>query len=94
MALTTYGIRLRIRPDTSGNKPRKAYTVLYRADSAVAAKTEIVRSWGTAEWTYDDTMPLSAGHKFYWLRTEYPGMISSSYTGYVDCYPTDLGVEV
>ena len=94
MADTTYGIRLRITPDQGGTNPFKTYTVLYRADTALGSKTEVARQLSVNEWTFDDTLPLNAGRKYYWIRSEVGTYTESSYIGPVDCEPTDIGTII
>jgi hypothetical protein len=94
MADTTYGVRIRCTPDTSGNNLPIGSTVLYSSPTAVGTtKTELGRQRGTAVGYFDDTRPISSGKLYYWLRHEQPGMTDSAFIGPVDAEPTDLQVE-
>jgi len=90
----TYGVRLRIRPDTSGANSASTATVLYRATSSGGTYAEVARVNGAAEWVYDDTLPLGSGKKYYKIRSEALRMTESAWVGPVDAEPIDLDTAI
>ena len=87
---STYGIRLRITPDSGTTNSWKAQTVLYVSTSSGGTYSEIARNLGTSVWTYDYILPANAARRYFKVRTEYTGMTDSAYIGPVDCIPTNL----
>ena len=88
-----YGIRLRVTPDTSGDNPDGAYTVLFNSTSAGGTYKGIAWSQGVTVWTFDHTLPADAPRQYYKVWTSFPNMTASSYIGPVDALVTNLGVE-
>lgn len=89
---STYGIRIRVTPDSGVVNPWKAATVLYSSTSAGGTYSEIARNIGTAVWYHDDVLTASTARQYYKVRTEHSNYTESAYIGPVDALPTNLDI--